>query len=111
MQRDSNNRRHSVDDIRLMSYEVLRQITQYLVSAECAVQFGKWSSDTVKIGGPIDKEIILRTVARLESHSDLKLQTPKTLPGTLITTTLGLPVNSIEHNINAHFVNPQNPRN
>ena len=100
---------HSVDNIRLMSYEVLRQITQYLLSPRCAQAFGKWTQDTMKLGGPIDKDIIIRTVSQLESYAELKLHSPRTLPGTLITTTLGLPVGTIEQNVNAHFVNPSRP--
>ena len=100
---------HSVDNIRLMSYEVLRQITQYLLSPKCAQAFGKWTSDTIKLGGPIDKDIIIRTVSQLESYAELKLHSPRTLPGSLITTTLGLPVGTIEQNVNAHFANPPKP--
>ena len=101
---------HSVDDIKLMSYEVLRQVTQYLLSPKCAQAFGRWTSDTMKLGGPIDKDIIIRTVSQLESYAELKLHSPRTLPGSLITTTLGLPVTAIEQNVNAHFVNPQKPK-
>ena len=72
-----------------MSYEVVRQITQYLLSPKCAQQFSKWTSDTIKLGGPIDKEIIIRTVSQLESYAELKLHSPRTLPGSLITTTSG----------------------
>ena len=31
------------------------------------------------------------------------------MPGTLIATTLGLPVSAVEQNVNAHFVNPPRP--
>ena len=92
-----------------MSYEVLRQITQYLLSPKCATAFGKWTSDTIKLGGKIDKDIIIRTVSQLESYAELKLHSPRTLPGSLITTTLGLPVGTIEQTVNAHFVNPPKP--
>ena len=100
---------HSVDNIRLMSYEVLRQITQYLLSPKCALAFGKWSADTTKMGGPITKDIIIRIVSQLEAFAELKLHSPRTLPGTLITTTLGLPVSAVEQNVNAYFVNPPKP--
>ena len=100
---------HSADSIRLMSYEVLRQITQYLLSPKASQAFAKWSSDTMKLGGVIDKDIIIRTVSQLESYADLKLHSPRTLPGSLITTTLGLPVGSAEQNVVAHFANPQKP--
>jgi hypothetical protein len=92
-----------------MSYEVLRQITQYLLSPKCATAFGKWTSDTIKLGGKIDKDIIIRTVSQLESYAELKLYSPRMLPGSLITTTLGLPVGTIEQTVNAHFVNPPKP--
>ena len=42
---------HTVDNIRLLSYEVVRQITQHLLYPHCALQFSKWSSDTIKSGG------------------------------------------------------------
>ena len=99
----------TADSIRLLSYQVLRQITQYLISPKAGVAFGKWASDTAKIGGKIDKEIIIRTVTQLESYADLKLHSPRTLPGTLITTTLGLPAGPDEQTILANYINPQKP--
>ena len=78
---------HTADSIRLLSYEVVRQITQHLLSPRCAQQFSKWSSDTIKSGGKITKDVIIRTVAQLESFADLKLHSPRTLPGNVITTT------------------------
>ena len=100
---------HTVDNIKTLSYEVLRQITQYLLSPKCATAFGKWSIDTTRQGIAIDKDTIIRTVSQLEAYADLKLQTVRTLPGTLITTTLGLPIQPMENDINAHFVNPPKP--
>ena len=100
---------HTADSIRLMSYEVLRQITQYLLSPKAGIAFGKWASDTMKLGGVIDKEVIIRTVTQLESYAELKLHSPRTLPGSLITTTLGLPVSSVEQTIVANYANPQKP--
>ena len=100
---------NSADNIRLMWYQVLRQITQYLLSPKCAQAFGKWASDTMKIGGTIDKEIIIRTVSQLEAHAELKLHSPRTLPGSLITTTLGLPIGQSEQTVVAHFANPPQP--
>ena len=99
---------HTADNIKLMSYEVLRQITQYLLSPKCAQAFGKWSADTMKVGGAITKDIIIRIVSQLEAFPELKLHSPRSLPGTLITTTLGLPV-SAEQNLDAYFVNPPKP--
>ena len=99
----------TADSIRLLSYQVLRQITQYLISPKAGVAFGKWASDTTKVGGIIDKETIIRTVTQLESYADLKLHSPRTLPGTLITTTLGLPAGPDEQTILANYINPQKP--
>ena len=99
---------HTADSINLMSYEVLRQITQYLLSPKCALAFGKWSADTMKMGGAINKDIIIRIVSQLEAFPELKLHSPRSLPGSLITTTLGLPVTA-EQNIDAYFVNPPKP--
>ena len=102
---------HTADSIKLLSYDVLRQITQYLLSPKAGQAFGKWASDTLKNGGTIDKEAIIRTVAQLESYAELKLHSPRTIPGSLITTTLGLPIESSEQTIVAHYVNPQQPMN
>ena len=102
---------HTADSIKLLSYDVLRQITQYLLSPKAGQAFGKWASDTLKTGGIIDKEAIIRTVAQLESYAELKLHSPRTIPGSLITTTLGLPVESAEQTIVANYVNPQQPSN
>jgi hypothetical protein len=100
---------HSVDSIRLMSYEVLRNITQYLLSPKCATAFGKWTQEQVKLGGKIDKDVIIRTVSQLESYAELKLHSARTLPGIIITTTLGLPAGPAEQTVNALFVNPPKP--
>lgn len=82
--------------IKLLSYDVLLQITQYLLSPKAGQAFGKWASDTLKTGGVIDKDTIIRTVGQLEGYAELKLHSPRTIPGSLITTTLGLPVESAE---------------
>ena len=63
----------------------------------------------MKIGGTIDKEIIIRTVSQLEAHAELKLHSPRTLPGSLITTTLNLPIGQSEQTVVAHFANPPPP--
>ena len=65
---------HTADNICLLSYEVVRQISQYLLSPRCAQQFSRWASDTIKSGGKITKDEIISVVARLESYADLKLQ-------------------------------------
>ena len=100
---------NSADTIRLLSYQVLRQIAQYLLSPKCAQAFGQWTSDTVKIGGTIDKETIIRTVSQLEGYPELRLYSPGTLPGSLITTTLNLPIGQGEQTVAAHFDNPPTP--
>ena len=101
---------HTADSISLLSYEVVRQITQHLLSPRCAQQFSRWSSDTIKSGGKITKDIIISTVARLESYADLKLHSPRSLPGAVITTTLGLPIGSAEVDVNAHLASHLQPR-
>ena len=55
----------------------------------------------------IDKDLIIRTVSQLESYADIKPHSPRTLPGSLIMTTLNLPVGSMEQNVIANFANPQ----
>ena len=99
----------TADNIRMLSYQVLRQIAQYLLSPKCSNAFGQWASDMAKSGGTVDKETIIRTITHLESYPELKLHTARSLPGSLITTTLNLPVGQAEQNISANFLNPPPP--
>ena len=63
----------------------------------------------MKLGGKIDKDVIIRTVAQLESYAELKLHSARSLPGMIITMTLGLPAEPAEQTVNALFVNPPKP--
>jgi hypothetical protein len=66
-------------------------VTPYLISSKCGSAFGKWVTESLKLGGELSKESIIRTVTSLEIHPDLKLTSSRQLPGFLITTTLNLP--------------------
>ena len=94
------------DQIRLLSYQTIKQVTPYLISAKCGSAFGKWVTESLKLGGELSKESIIRTVTSLETHPDLKLTSSRQLPGFLITTTLNLPPGETEVTLQAHYVNP-----
>ena len=98
----------SAENIKLLSYQVLRQISQYLLSPKCSHQFGCWAAKQSNAGNDVTKESIIKIVTALENNPDLKLTSSRSLPGTLITTTLNLPVGQSE-TIMAHFANPSNP--
>ena len=91
------------DQIRLLSYQTIKQVTPYLISSKCGSAFGKWVTESLKLGGELSKESIIRTVTSLETHPDLKLTSPRQLPGFLITTTLNLPPGESEVTLNAHL--------
>ena len=94
------------DQIRLLSYQTIKQVTPYLISPKCGSAFGKWATECVKLGGEITKETIIRTVTSLETHPDLRLTGSRQLPGFLITTTLNLPPGETDVTLQAHYVNP-----
>ena len=48
-------------------------------------------------------------ITQLEIHPDLRLHSSCQLPGSLITTTLNLPLGESDVSINAHFTNPAPP--
>ena len=81
----------TAENIRLMSYQVLKQIAQYLLSAKCGQAFGRWASQQVKNGAIVNKETIIRVITQVESHPELRLTNARHLPGSLITT-LNLPL-------------------
>ena len=57
------------EDILTISLNTLRSITPYLLSPNCAKLFGDWQQDCVKMGAPITKETIIKTVSKLEPNS------------------------------------------
>ena len=79
------------DHMRLVSYNTIKQVTPYFISTHCGNAFGKYVVEQVKLDGEITKEIIIKTITSLEQYPDLKLTVTKTLPATLIDTTLNLP--------------------
>ena len=79
------------EQVRLLSYQTVRQVTPYLISAKCASAFGQWIVESVKLHTEITKESIIRIVTSLESHVELRITTSRQLPGFMITSTLNLP--------------------
>ena len=55
------------DQIRLLSYQTIKQVTPYFISTKCGVAFGKWVTESLKLNGELSKETIIRTVTSLES--------------------------------------------
>ena len=92
-----------------MSYQVLKQIAQYLLSPKCGQAFGHWAAEQSKMGGEVNKETIIRVITTLENHPELRLTNSRQLPGSLITTTLNLPLGESDINISAHYTNPAPP--
>ena len=90
------------EQVRLLSYQTVRQVTPYLISTRCATAFGNWIVESVKLQTEITKESIIRIVTSLESNVDLKLTTSRQLPGFMITATLNLPPGETEVTLQAH---------
>ena len=90
------------EQVRLLSYQTVRQVTPYLISAKCSQAFGQWIVESVKLQTEITKESIIRIITSLESHSDLRVTTSRQLPGFLITATLNLPPGETDLTIQAH---------
>ena len=65
------------EQVRLLSYQTVRQVTPYLISTRCATAFGNWIVESVKLQTEITKESIIRIVTSLESNVDLKLTTSR----------------------------------
>ena len=91
------------DHIRLVSYNTLRAVTPYFISTKCTQAYGKYILTQVKMGSNISKEDIIKTVTTLEQYVELRLDTAKSLPFSLIDTTLNLPPGSQEVYLDAHL--------
>ena len=91
------------DQIRLVSYNTLRAVTPYFISTKCAHAYGKFIIDQVKLGNTITKEEIIKTITKLETFNELRLDISKTLPAAIIDTTLNLPPGTEEHFLTAHL--------
>jgi hypothetical protein len=100
------------DQVRLLSYQTVRQVTPYLISAKCSAAFGQWIVESVKLQTEITKESIIRIITSLESHADLRSVTSRQLPGFMISATLNLPPGETDLTIQAQAalgVTPSNP--
>ena len=80
----------------------MRAVTPYLISNKCAIAWGKYVHDQVRLGETITKENIIKTISTLEQYADLRLTVTKTLPSSLIDTTLNLPPGDETVTIPAH---------
>ena len=69
--------------------------------------WGKFVRDQVKLGEDITKENIIKTITRFEQFVPLKIAVSKTLPSSVIDTTLNLPPGENVVTIPAHLVQDQ----
>ena len=83
----------------------LRTVTPYFISNKCAQAYGKYVIEQDKIGEVITKENIIKTITTLEQYVDLRVTVTKTLPASLIDTTLNLPPGETEIHLQAHLGN------
>ena len=93
----------TADQIRLVSYKTVSTVTPYFISNKCAQAYGKYVVEQVKMGEVITKENIIKTITTLEQYVDLRLTVTKTLPASLIDTTLNLPPGETEIHLQAPF--------
>ena len=63
----------------------------------------KYIINQVKLGNTIIKEDIIKTITKLETYNELKLDISKTLPSAIIDTTLNLPPGREKHFLTAHL--------
>ena len=76
---------------------------------KCAHAYGKHLNDQLKLGGEITKENMIKIISNLEQYSELRLTVSKTLPSSLIDTTLNLPPGQPEIYLQAHMASVPTP--
>ena len=90
----------------MLSFKVLRTVTPYLISTKANQAFAVWLKETSLAGAEITKDAILRTIAHLETFDDLKVTSTRSLPGFLVTTSLGLPPEETTPSVGAFIAAP-----
>ena len=85
----------------------MRAVTPYLISNKCAIAWGKYVHDQVRLGETITKENIIKTISTLEQYTDLCLTVTETLPSSLIEATSNLPPGDETITIPAHQADVQ----
>ena len=90
------------EQVRLLSYQTVRQVTPYLISPRCSQTFGQWIIESVKLNTEITKESIIRIITHFETNPELRVTSSRQLPGFLITATLNLPPGETDMSIQAH---------
>ena len=93
-------------EVKMLSFKVLRTVTPYLISTKANQAFAVWLKETSLAGAEITKDAILRTIAHLETFDDLKVTSTRSLPGFLVTTSLGLPPEETTHSVGAFIAAP-----
>ena len=80
-----------------------------MISNKCAHAYGKHLNDQLKLGGEITKENMIKIISNLEQYPELRLTVSKTLPSSLIDTTLNLPPGQLEIYLQAHMASVPTP--
>ena len=93
--------------VKSLAFQTIRTITPYMISTKCNQAFSSWVKERQKTCSAINTQEIIRIVTHLEQFPDLQLQTTRSLPGFLVTTSLSLPPEETV-NISAHFATPCN---
>ena len=93
--------------VKSLAFQTIRTITPYMLSTKCNQAFSSWVKERQKTNSAINTQEIIRIVTHLEQFPDLQLQTTRSLPGFLVTTSLSLPPEETV-NISAHFATPCN---
>ena len=89
--------------VRNLAFQTIRTITPYLIGTKCNQAFSSWVKEAQKINAPINTQEIIRIVTHLEQFTDLQLQSTRTLPNFLVTTSLSLPPDESSVSGTAHF--------
>ena len=93
--------------VKSLAFQTIRTITPYLLSSKCNQAFSSWVKERQKTNSAINTQEINRIVTHLEQFPDLQLQSTRSLPSFLVTTSLSLPLEETV-DVTAHFATPCN---
>jgi hypothetical protein len=83
------------DQLSILSQDVVQSIAPYLMESKCAKTFSNWVQECILLKRKITKQRIIEVVHKLESNSQLKLTSVKTIPAHFAQTQLGLAENQL----------------
>ena len=93
--------------VKSLAFQTIRTITPYLLSTKCNQAFSSWVKEAQKTNSAINTQEIIRIVSHLEKFPELQLQSTRSLPGFLVSTSLSLPPEEAV-DVTAHFAAPGN---